>query len=125
MYKISQTELAKVLNTTQQQISLYENQKRKLNEDQIATLIKVYHAEIGDLLELGAMEEKKKRNKIIDLERIKQSEKGTRLFLAGSLFFCNYLKLYPMRTQKTDAKANKQQSKAPSRESDIGQRKER
>lgn len=60
MYKISQTELAKVLNTTQQQISLYENQKRKLNEDQIATLIKVYHAEIGDLLELGTMEEKKR-----------------------------------------------------------------
>lgn len=59
MYKISQTELAKVLNTTQQQISLYENQKRKLNEDQIATLIKVYHAEIGDLLELGTMEEKR------------------------------------------------------------------
>ena len=63
MYKISQTELAKVLNTTQQQISLYENQKRKLNEDQIATLIKVYHAEIGDLLELGAMEEKRNATK--------------------------------------------------------------
>lgn len=58
MHKKKQTELAKVLNTTQQQISLYENQKRKLNEDQIATLIKVYHAEIGDLLELGTMEEK-------------------------------------------------------------------
>ena len=63
MYKISQTELAKVLNTTQQQISLYENQKRKLNEDQIATLIKVYHAEIGDLLELGTMEEKRNATK--------------------------------------------------------------
>lgn len=63
MYKIGQTELAKVLNTTQQQISLYENNKRKLNEDQIATLIKVYHAEIGDLLELGTMEEKRNATK--------------------------------------------------------------
>ena len=63
MYKIGQKELAKVLNTTQQQISLYENNKRKLNEDQIATLIKVYHAEIGDLLELGAMEEKRNATK--------------------------------------------------------------
>jgi hypothetical protein len=42
---------------------LYENQKRKLNEDQIATLIKVYHAEIGDLLELGTMEEKRNATK--------------------------------------------------------------
>lgn len=63
MYKIGQVELAKVLNTTQQQISLYENNKRKLNEDQIATLIKVYHAEIGDLLELGTMEEKRNATK--------------------------------------------------------------
>lgn len=63
MHKISQTELAKELNTTQQQISLYENQKRKLNEEQIATLIKVYHAEIGDLLELGTMEEKRNATK--------------------------------------------------------------
>lgn len=63
MYKIGQIELAKVLNTTQQQISLYENNKRKLNEDQIATLIKVYHAEIGDLLELGTMEEKRNATK--------------------------------------------------------------
>lgn len=63
MYKIGQIELAKVLNTTQQQISLYENNKRKLNEDQITTLIKVYHAEIGDLLELGTMEEKRNATK--------------------------------------------------------------
>ena len=49
------------------------------------------------------------RNKITDLERIKQSEKGTRLFLAGSLFFSNYLKLYPTRTQKTAAKAKRKQ----------------
>lgn len=57
MYKIGQIELAKVLNTTQQQISLYENQKRKLNEDQIATLIKVYHANIADLLETGLQDQ--------------------------------------------------------------------
>lgn len=63
MYKIGQIELAKVLNTTQQQISLYENNKRKLNEDQIATLIKVYHAEIGDLLELEDMEKKRNATK--------------------------------------------------------------
>lgn len=63
MYKIKQIELAKVLKTTQQQISLYENNKRKLNEDQIATLIKVYHAEIGDLLELEDMEKKRNATK--------------------------------------------------------------
>ena len=63
MYKIRQIELAKMLNTTQQQISLYENHKRKLNEEQIETLIKVYHAEIGDLLELGTMEEKRNATK--------------------------------------------------------------
>lgn len=53
MNKIKQTELAKVLNTSQKQISMYETGKRKLNEDQIATLIKVYHADIADLLEIG------------------------------------------------------------------------
>lgn len=63
MYKIGQVELAKVLNTTQQQISMYETGKRKLNEDQIATLIKVYHAEIGDLLEMGTIEEKRNATK--------------------------------------------------------------
>ena len=63
MNKIKQTELAKVLNTSQKQISMYETGKRKLNEDQITTLIKVYHAEIGDLLELGTMEEKRNATK--------------------------------------------------------------
>ena len=53
MNKIKQTELAKVLNTSQKQISMYETGKKKLNEDQIATLIKVYHADIADLLEIG------------------------------------------------------------------------
>ena len=53
MNKIKQTELAKVLNTSQKQISMYKTGKRKLNEDQIATLIKVYHADIADLLEIG------------------------------------------------------------------------
>lgn len=63
MNKIKQTELAKVLNTSQKQISMYETGKRKLNEDQIATLIKVYHAEIGDLLELEDMEKKRNATK--------------------------------------------------------------
>jgi transcriptional regulator with XRE-family HTH domain len=62
-HKITQTELAKVLNTSQKQISMYETGKRKLNEDQIATLIKVYHAEIGDLLELEDMEKKRNATK--------------------------------------------------------------
>lgn len=62
-HKITQTELAKVLNTSQKQISMYETGKRKLNEDQIATLLKVYHAEIGDLLELKNMEEKRNATK--------------------------------------------------------------
>ena len=63
MNKIKQTELAKVLNTSQKQISMYETGKRKLNEDQIATLIKVYQAEIGDLLELEDMEKKRNATK--------------------------------------------------------------
>lgn len=63
MNKIKQTDLAKVLNTSQKQISMYETGKRKLNEDQIATLLKVYHAEIGDLLEIGEMGEKRNATK--------------------------------------------------------------
>lgn len=41
----------------------YENHKRKLNEEQIETLIKVYHAEIGDLLELEDTEKKRNATK--------------------------------------------------------------
>lgn len=41
-HKISQAELAKVLNTTQQQISLYETGRRKLDEDQITEICKAY-----------------------------------------------------------------------------------
>lgn len=62
-HKLTQENIAKTLNTTREQISLYENHKRKLNEEQIETLIKVYHAEIGDLLELGTMEEKRNATK--------------------------------------------------------------
>lgn len=40
--KITQENLANVLNTTREQISLYENGKRKLNEDQIRTIYKHY-----------------------------------------------------------------------------------
>lgn len=57
IHKLQQKDLAKVLNTTQEQISLYENHKRKLNEEQIATLLRVYHARIEDLLEIGNLEE--------------------------------------------------------------------
>ena len=35
MHKITQQDIAIVLNTTREQISLYETGKRKLNEDQI------------------------------------------------------------------------------------------
>lgn len=50
MYKINQTELAKVLNTSQQQISRYETGKRKLNEDQIKELCKMYNVSADWLL---------------------------------------------------------------------------
>ena len=62
-HKLTQENIAKTLNTTREQISLYENHKRKLNEEQIETLIKVYHAEIGDLLELEDMEKKRNATK--------------------------------------------------------------
>lgn len=62
-HKLTQENVAKTLNTTREQISLYENHKRKLNEEQIETLLKVYHAERGDLLELENMEEKKNATK--------------------------------------------------------------
>ena len=84
MHKISQKELANVLCTTQQQISLYETGKRT-----------------------------------------KYSERVSRLFLAGYPFFSNYLKLYPTRTKKTAAKANKKQRKTEHKESGKADRKER
>lgn len=65
------------------------------------------------------------RNKIQDLVRTKLSEKGTRLFLAGPLFFCNYLKLYPTSTQKTAAKAKRKQRYTEHSESGKTNREER
>lgn len=51
-HKINQTELAKVLNTTQRQISLYETGKRKLDEDQIIKICRYYHVSADWLLGL-------------------------------------------------------------------------
>ena len=51
MHKISQKELANVLCTTQQQISLYETGRRKLDEDQIAEICKVYKINPEEILE--------------------------------------------------------------------------
>ena len=45
MYKISQTELGKTLNTTQRQVSLYETGTRELRENQIIILCKAYNAD--------------------------------------------------------------------------------
>ena len=52
LHKITQTELAKTLETNQKQISLYETGKRKLNEDQIARICKYYHVTSDWLLGL-------------------------------------------------------------------------
>lgn len=51
MHKISQKELANVLCTTQQQISLYKTGRRKLDEDQIAEICKVYKINPEEILE--------------------------------------------------------------------------
>ena len=50
LHKIEQKELAKVLNTTQQQISLYETGKRELRESQIVTICKHFHISADYLL---------------------------------------------------------------------------
>lgn len=52
IYKINQTELAKVLNTTQQQISKYERGVRELKESQIKELCKMYNISADWLLGL-------------------------------------------------------------------------
>lgn len=43
MYKITQSELAKVLETSQKQISRYEVGERKLNEEQIKNICEKYN----------------------------------------------------------------------------------
>ena len=52
LHKITQTELAKTLETNQKQISLYETGKRKLNEDQIIRICRYYHVSADWLLGL-------------------------------------------------------------------------
>mgnify|MGYP002524763790 CR=1 FL=1 len=52
MYKISQLDLAKVLNTTQQQVSLYENGIRELKESQIAAICRAYKVNPLEILRI-------------------------------------------------------------------------
>lgn len=54
--KLKQADIAKALNTTQEQISLYETGKRKLSEDQIREICKTYNVSADWLL--GLTEEK-------------------------------------------------------------------
>jgi transcriptional regulator with XRE-family HTH domain len=51
-HKITQTELAKVLNTSQKQISMYENGIRELKESQIAAICREFHVSADFLLGL-------------------------------------------------------------------------
>ena len=55
IHKIEQKDLAKVLNTTQQQISLYETGKRELKESQIEKLCNHYKVGIEEILEVKKM----------------------------------------------------------------------
>lgn len=52
MHKIDQKELAEVLGTTQQQVSLYETGKRKLNEDQIIRICNKYKIPAKEILKI-------------------------------------------------------------------------
>lgn len=54
-HKIEQKDLAKLLGTTQQQISLYETNRRELKETQIEKIINEYDAKIEDLIEVKRM----------------------------------------------------------------------
>ena len=51
-HKITQTELAKVLNTSQRQISLYENGIRELKESQIAAICRAYKVNPLEILRI-------------------------------------------------------------------------
>lgn len=53
MNKITQENLANVLGTTREQVSLYENGKRKLNEDQIRIICVHYQISADFLLGIG------------------------------------------------------------------------
>lgn len=56
LYNIRQEDLAKVLNTNQKQISMYETHARKLNEEQIEIILNHYNASIDELLEIRRKE---------------------------------------------------------------------
>lgn len=62
MNKISQLDLAKVLNTTQQQISLYETGRRKLDEDQIVAICRAYKVSPLEILRIEGPEMGEKSN---------------------------------------------------------------
>lgn len=62
MHKITQTELAKMLNTSQRQISLYENGIRKLNEDQIVAICRAYKVSPLEILRVEEPEMGEKSN---------------------------------------------------------------
>lgn len=62
MHKISQKELANVLCTTQQQISLYETGRRKLDEDQIAKICRAYKVNPLEILRIEEPEMGEKSN---------------------------------------------------------------
>lgn len=61
-HKITQTELAKMLNTSQRQISLYENGIRKLNEDQIVAICRAYKVSPLEILRVEEPEMGEKSN---------------------------------------------------------------
>ena len=52
MYKITQYDLAKLLNSSQQQMSRYETGERQLKEDQIIVICKAYNVSADFLLGL-------------------------------------------------------------------------
>ena len=61
-HKITQTELAKMLKTSQRQISLYENGIRKLNEDQIVAICRAYKVSPLEILRVEEPEMGEKSN---------------------------------------------------------------
>ena len=50
MHKINQSDLARILNTTQQQISKYETGTRELRESQIVAICREFHVSADFLL---------------------------------------------------------------------------
>jgi len=61
-HKITQTELAKVLNTSQRQVSLYENGIRELKESQIAAICRAYKINPLEILRIEEPEMGEKSN---------------------------------------------------------------